>query len=457
MASLLKQKNLFYFLLWPFIKAYSKPKAIALNILQQPNKAFPVVDFLKGLSVLMVILFHIFFAVFFLFKKQPEQLQAFIDSIPVALSFVLAFDKAVDIFFMLSSFLLTFALLKVFSKKQKIDIGRFYLHRFFRIYPLFVVALLLYGLADIEKLLRDGWYSLLFIENIYSKGIIPVQWSLSIEMQFYLVLPFLVLFLARSLHPIKWLLLLIVISIFGRFLLALSDTDIYQTHWYQMMDSAQGKVYMDTMYYVIQSRITPLLLGMLWALILWRYPQQTLQSSQPLKLAVWLPGLVIIYLTLSFPVYAQSSFYYENFNEQINLLLVTLHRILFSIAILALVLFSYYQLQQSPQTFWQKTKTNFINCRAWRLLSEVAYPMYFFHFPFIILALSITLGTTDVASINVIPLYLIPIAFVLAVLFTLYFSLWLNFLVEARFIQIGKQIETKWFGGHNAHANKDLS
>lgn len=457
MASLLKRQNLFYFLLWPFIKAYSKPKAIALNILQQPNKAFPVVDFLKGLSVLMVILFHIFFAVFFLFKKQPEQLQAFIDSIPVALNFVLAFDKAVDIFFMLSSFLLTFALLKVFSKKQKIDIGRFYLHRFFRIYPLFVVALLLYGLADIEKLLRDGWYSLLFIENIYSKGIIPVQWSLSIEMQFYLVLPFLVLFLARSYHPIKWLMLFIVISICARFLLALSDADIYQTHWYQMMDTAQGKIYMDTMYYVIQSRITPLLLGMLWALILWRYPQQTLQSSLPLKLAVWLPGLVIIYLTLSFPVYAQSSFYYESFNEQVNLLLVTLHRILFSIAILVLVLFSYYQLQQSPQTFWQKTKTTFINCRAWRLLSEVAYPMYFFHFPFIILAWAITLGTTDVASINVIPLYLIPITFVLAVLFTLYFSLWLNFLVEARFIQIGKQIETKWFGGHNAHANKDLS
>lgn len=442
------------FLLWPF----SKPLNIAKEIISQPNKAFPVVDFLKGLSVLMVILFHIFFAVFFLFKKEPEKLQPFIESIPAWLSFVLSFDKAVDIFFMLSSFLLSYALLNVFDKKKSIHIGRFYLHRFFRIYPLFLVALLLYGLADINKLLQDGWYSLLFIENIYSKGIIPVQWSLSIEMQFYVILPFLLLFLAKSRRPMTWLFSLIALSIIGRFFLAWQSPVIYQTYWYNLVDSANGKIYMDTMYYVIQSRITPLLLGMLWAVILWKHPSFKLNLSKFKRYILWAAGLVTVYISMRFPIYYPDSLYYANFNETLNLFLVSLHRIIFSGAILGLVLLAHYQNQEvGKPNLLQTANHHLVNWKGWRLLSEVAYPMYFFHFPFIVLAWAIVLGTIDVKMVESIPLYYVPIAYALAVLFTLYLSLWLNFLIEACFIRIGKQIETKWFGRHNASTNHQIT
>ncbi|HHT00767.1 MAG TPA: acyltransferase [Thiomicrospira sp.] len=454
MPQSINTKSIFSVLLWPV----SKPLNIAKKIIDQPEKAFPVVDFLKGMSVLMVILFHIFFAVFFLFKKEPEKLEQFVNSIPAWLSFVLTFDKAVDIFFMLSSFLLSYALLKVYDKRQSIHIGRFYLHRFFRIYPLFLVALLLYGLADIDKLLRDGWYSLLFIENIYSKGIIPVQWSLSIEMQFYLILPFLLIFLARSQRPIFWLMLFIGLSVLLRFVLALKSPVIYQTHWYNLLDSANGKIYMDTMYYVIQSRITPLLLGMLWAVLLWRYPTPVLNLSKLKYTLLWSIGLLTIYACMRFPIYYQDSIYFTYFNETLNLYIVTLHRIVFSAAILGLVLLAHYQIHKPNEpTLLQRLNNLLIHWKGWRLLSELAYPMYFFHFPFIIIAWAITLGTIDVKQVQDIPLYLIPIAYGLAVFLTLYLSLWLNFLVEARFIRIGKQIETKWFGGHNASTDKQTT
>jgi len=425
----------------------TKPIHIAQNIIQQPNKAYPVVDFLKGLSVLMVILFHVFFAVFFLFKKETEKLNAFIESIPTELSFILAFDKAVDIFFMLSSFLLSYGLLKVYSKKQTIGIRRFYLHRFFRIYPLFLVALLLYGLADLDKLIKDGWYSLLFIENIFSKGIIPVQWSLSIEVQFYLILPFLILFIAKSQHPIKWLFILTGLSVLMRFVMAYSTPEIYQTQWISSLNQPVGKMYMDTMYYVMETRLTPLILGILWAVILWRYPTQKITVGRIQYLTWWLIGLTLIYWTMRFPVYHAQSFFYVEFSEALNLTAITLHRVLFSGAILGLILLTHYRVSRSshnPLTQW----------KGWRLLSEVAYPMYFFHFPFIALAWVIVLGTVDPKTITEISLYNIPLVFLLAVLFTLYLSLWLNFLVEARFIRIGKQIETKWFGGHNEPQNR---
>lgn len=428
-----------------FVKWLCKPWLFAKQIMQQPVKAFPEVDFLKGLSVLMVILFHIFFAVFFMFKKTPEKVEAFINQIPAWLSFILSFDKAVDIFFMLSSFLLSFALLKIWDKKQSIHIRRFYLHRFFRIYPLFLVALLFYGLADINKLITEGWYSLLFIENIFSKGIIPVQWSLSIEMQFYLIMPFMLIFLAKTKHPISWLIVMILASIAMRFYLAFSNPVIYQTHWYALMDSPEGKIYMDTLYYVIESRITPLLFGMLWAVLLWKYKEPFIQACKLRTALVWLVGLAVIYLFMRYPVYFQDSWYYQHFNENLNLFMVTMHRIVFSAAILALVLFSYYQIKQTDSLF-QQIKNRVLQLRVWRLLSELAYPMYFFHFPFIVIAWVLVLGTTDAKNITEIPLYLAPIAFVIASILTLYLSLWLNHAVEARFIRVGKTIEQRWFG-----------
>lgn len=430
-------KTAIAFILWPL----TKPLRIAQEILHQPQKAFIVVDFLKGISVLMVILFHVLFAVFFLFKQEPAKLEAFVESIPPWLTFVLTFDKAVDIFFMLSSFLLSYALFKVYAKQNTIQIKRFYLHRFFRIYPLFLVALLLYGLADLDKLLHDGWYSLLFIENIFSKGIIPVQWSLSIEVQFYLILPFIILFLVKSSRPIIWLSALVVVSILMRFGLAWQTPEIFETRWYEFMGQPTGKVYMDTMYYVIESRLTPLLLGVLWAFIIWRYPQPIWRTGRLQSIIIWGVGLTIIYISLRFPIYQASSSFYSEFSPAWNLFAISLHRPVFSLALLGLILFAFYQVNP------YKLTAPLIHWKGWRLLSEVAYPMYFFHFPFIVLAWAITLRTINPDSVMEIPLYLVPIAFALAVLMTLYLSLWLNFLVEARFIRIGKRIEAKWFNG----------
>jgi peptidoglycan/LPS O-acetylase OafA/YrhL len=72
-------------------------------------------------------------------------------------------------------------------------------------------------------------------------------------------------------------------------------------------------------------------------------------------------------------------------------------------------------------------------------------PMYFFHFPFVAIAWAIVLGTIDPKLVEYINMSLIPLVFVLAVLMTLYLSLWLNYWVEARFIRMGKRLESKWF------------
>jgi peptidoglycan/LPS O-acetylase OafA/YrhL len=418
-----------------------KPVQLAKLIMAQPQKTFVEVDFLKGISVLMVILFHTFFAIFFAFKKFPDKLDAFISSIPSFFSIVLAFDKAVDIFFMISSFLLSLTLFKSYERNHKIDYGKFYFHRFFRIYPLFLVALLLYSLADLHKLLHEGWYSLLFIENIFTKGIIPVQWSLSVEVQFYLILPLLIRFLVVTVHPIRWILVLIVASVFLRFWIAWSDADIYQTPWTKLVLTNSAQHLMESMYYVIQARMSLLLLGVLWALLIWLYPKKFQYKVTLMQtITVWFFAGSLIYLTMRYPVYDQNSLFYHPFNPMINLFALTIDRLFFGIAILSLILFYYYM--SVPSQLWQR---NIVNWKGWRLLSELAYPMYFFHFPFIALSWVIVLHTIQFGAVVFIPLYDIALVFLLAFSMTLYLSLWLNYAVESRFIKYGKELERKWF------------
>nr|WP_127470193.1 acyltransferase family protein [Thiomicrorhabdus aquaedulcis] len=312
---------------------------------------------------------------------------------------------------------------------------------------MFLVALLLYGLADPSKLLTQGWYSLLFIENIFAKGIIPVQWSLSIEVQFYLILPFLMLFLARANHPIRWLMGLIALSIVVRFWAAWHHPLTYQTHWYQFAFGVDPKLYMDTLYYVIQTRITPLLLGVLWAVLVFNYPLNN-PARRPIRLgliprsALWVLGLAMLYALMLFPVYNPQAVYYQYFNEWLNLTLITLHRALFAAIILALILLTHFSARPATHLTNHSTRPSLTHWRIWRLLSELAYPMYFFHFPFVAIAWFLVLGTVEPKHIAAVSFWHVPLVFTLAVGFTLYLSLWLNHWVEARFIRLGKQIET---------------
>ena len=130
----------------------------------------------------------------------------------------------VDIFFVISGFLITGLLLREFEKKGRLSMADFYARRARRILPLaslVIVATLaassiLLSTARLGSIARDGLWSALFSANfrIASTGAdylnatappSPLQhyWSLAVEEQFYLAWPLLLwggLVLARRLH-----------------------------------------------------------------------------------------------------------------------------------------------------------------------------------------------------------------------------------------------------------------
>jgi peptidoglycan/LPS O-acetylase OafA/YrhL len=161
----------------------------------------PVLDGVRGLAVMMVLVFH------FVGQMLPTN---------SAERAIVAVTKhgllGVDLFFVLSGFLITGLLYEAHDKQHYLR--NFYMRRVLRIFPLYygVLALVFFVAPLIPQLRgptldglldRQAW-AWLYGVNVYLAGheewsfsYLNHFWSLSVEEHFYLVWPFVVLLLAR--------------------------------------------------------------------------------------------------------------------------------------------------------------------------------------------------------------------------------------------------------------------
>jgi peptidoglycan/LPS O-acetylase OafA/YrhL len=129
----------------------------------------------------------------------------------------------VRLFFVLSGFLITGILLKC---KNTIDetgqsslftIKRFYIRRFLRIFPIYYLILFIVALVNLESVRDAFFWHFTYTSNIYFqiKGAWDIGtahfWTLCIEEQFYLIWPFIIIFISKQKLPI----LLIVSLLLG--------------------------------------------------------------------------------------------------------------------------------------------------------------------------------------------------------------------------------------------------
>lgn len=150
---------------------------------REPNGFLPPLESLRGWAIILVVLFHYHGILFG--DVQP------VADIPLWRSIVIAGNSGVNLFFVLSGFLLSQPFIRSLQGGADIDVGRYFWARFLRIIPLYYLAVLA------AWLLSGNWAALkglLFIPlgfDVFPYSV--VWWSLSTEVQFYLALPLLML------------------------------------------------------------------------------------------------------------------------------------------------------------------------------------------------------------------------------------------------------------------------
>ena len=115
----------------------------------------------------------------------------------------MAGSLGVDLFFVLSGFLITYILLKELRKYGDIDFELFLKNRFCRIWPMVVVITLIFMLLaadDPGGKPENELTKLLFFNNFFPKEI-DHMWSVACEFQFYFVSPLIVVQMVRADKP----------------------------------------------------------------------------------------------------------------------------------------------------------------------------------------------------------------------------------------------------------------
>jgi peptidoglycan/LPS O-acetylase OafA/YrhL len=221
-----------------------------------PKKQYGGLDFLRSIAICWVFIFHYqggdFYEWFYKVKDFGW--------------------TGVDLFFVLSGFLIAQQLFKEANSSNTISLTKFYIKRFLRILPAYFFILFLYFSIPVfreKPVLSPLWKYLTFTQNI---GLNPSEtnafthaWSLCIEEQFYIVFPFIVLLLSFFKAQKKIFYIIAVLFLFTcliRMYLWNNNLDPIK-----YPDASQGNFWITWMYYPTYSRLDGLLSGITVAAI----------------------------------------------------------------------------------------------------------------------------------------------------------------------------------------------
>jgi peptidoglycan/LPS O-acetylase OafA/YrhL len=239
---------------------------------------FRNLDILRFVAAYMIVLLHCFFGWQTKFGHPPSFNSSTAGGGLEVIFHNFAFG--VDIFFLISGFLITYLLLSEQEKTGKVNVLKFYIRRAFRIWPLYFFMILTGPLLSYFFFEQSPGYGMhfFFLGNfdIINEGMKSVStnhlWSICIEEHFYLFVPLLIAFIPVKRLP-QFLFGIIFISILFRAYMAL------YTENYGMA------LYVHTL-----SRIDVLALGSLFG---WLHYHKRLSFTAPLAIRLMVYALFV--------------------------------------------------------------------------------------------------------------------------------------------------------------------
>jgi peptidoglycan/LPS O-acetylase OafA/YrhL len=209
----------------------------------------------------------------------------------------------VDVFFVLSGFLIGTQLFKEVSRTGGVNLRSFYLRRAFRIFPAFIVVLSLYAIFPFFRdapTMQSVWSFATFTVNFDFDPRVgrafSQAWSLCVEEHFYLVLPLLVLLLHRRIS-MGWTLLIAGAIVIGGMILRYM---IWESQVGALVEADKLRdafaVYLRDIYYPTYTRLDGLMFGVILAAARFFKPETCRRYAPP---RVALPvGLALVVAAL---------------------------------------------------------------------------------------------------------------------------------------------------------------
>ncbi|WP_462245383.1 acyltransferase family protein [Ferruginibacter sp.] len=208
-------------------------------------------DHLRAFAIVFVFFFHYFI----LSDGQPKWL-------PGVASFGWT---GVDLFFVLSGFLISSELFAQIKQGQNISFKYFFLKRFFRIIPAFLATVGLYFYFPFfreKESLPPLWKVLTFTQNLGLNledfGTFSHAWSLCVEEHFYLILPLILILLQFTKLIKKPFWLIIAFFLFGFVIRIYSFNQLYLP---KLEDESGFMYWYKYIYYPTYNRLDGLLVG----------------------------------------------------------------------------------------------------------------------------------------------------------------------------------------------------
>lgn len=241
--------NFYYGKMKHFLQNFIRYLFMTNNIVETRNSRLFGLDHLRALAIIMVVFYH------YRMFAHPH----WIDK-------TMGFGWAgVDLFFVLSGYLISTPLFARMSQGKPISVPEFFIKRVLRIIPLYLVVLSIYFLIPAfweRQALPPLWKFLAFTQNfgfdIKNYGTFSHVWSLCVEEHFYLFFPLTLLALLHYRIWRKGWVLLLALFIFGFVIRFIS--------WYALVAPHSGQdnfgvIWYKYIYYPTYNRLDGLLAG----------------------------------------------------------------------------------------------------------------------------------------------------------------------------------------------------
>lgn len=345
-----------------------------------------IVDLLRAFGIFMVFLFHVCFIIGGLATDAARE--RFVAGFPNLFSFIWQ-PFGVDLIFLISAFLLSYAMLQEHSQTGSISLRNHFLRRMTRILPLYYFALIFYAVpqgASWDWFLAAAFF---IAEQTHRTTIISVGWSTEALIQAYVALPFILMFVASRQRPMLWVFGLGLSMLAWRFgYMVMADEDWSSVYLRALARSGVSNP-AENIYVDIWFRSIAIWMGIGLALAVLRHGELLAKAFERKSVQhMVLAGILLTFLAANcVPIHDVNAWSYQKTGEWFWIIFIGLQSTIACLNFVLILLYVFYRPGGVRFPVWLT--------RASARLSKDIFGFYLFHYFFLLLAVITVFWSVD--------------------------------------------------------------